>query len=345
MTFQADERVIETSITTGTGTYVLDGAMAGGQSFAGMGNGNDCPYFATDYPAAINWEVGIGGILTGPNRLTRTVKRSSNADAPINWGGGTLIIRCGWPAWLLLPRVVSKSVAGSADVALTQDEQRCDILILTGVLTGNINVKTDATPWSWTVHNNTTGAFSATLKTVAGTGIPIPQGSTKPLHCDGTNVVETITGLPSQASAAGIGNGADATDDVLFTDNLPVNFLSAYGKTIRVSAHGHFAANANNGKDKKLWFGGTVVTALNPANQNNIDWRLEAEITRIDSTHVSVSSLVFEGNSFLLTKSIPNLAVADLTANATIIKVTGCSTATSTANDVLGYGMTITPLN
>ena len=193
MTFEVDDRVFETSITTGTGTYTLDGAQVGFTTFVGMGNGNDCPYFATD---DTNWEVGVGNILTSPNRLVRTtILRSSNADAAVDWGAGTRKIRCGWLAAMALPRVLTKSVAGNVNVALTTDEQRRDIIILTGALTGAINVTVDATPWKWTVYNNTTGAYSLTVKTTAGTGIAVAQGTTMSLYCDETNVVAAATGF------------------------------------------------------------------------------------------------------------------------------------------------------
>lgn len=101
MTFKTDDRVFETSITTGTGTYSLDGAQVGFTTFAGMGNGNTCAYFATD---DTNWEVGIGTIMTGPARLARTaIMRSSNADAAVDWGAGTRNIRCAFPAVMAQP--------------------------------------------------------------------------------------------------------------------------------------------------------------------------------------------------------------------------------------------------
>lgn len=186
MTFKTDDRVFETSSTAGTGDYTLDGAQVGFTAFSGMGANNLCPYYATD---DTNWEVGIGTILTGPAKLQRTkVLRSSNADAAVNWGAGTRKLRCGLPAAMAVPRVLSKSVAGGVDVALTQDEQRRDVLILTGALTGNINVTVDATPWVWKVINNTTGAYSLTLKVTGLTGRKIQQGSSLSAYCDGTDV-------------------------------------------------------------------------------------------------------------------------------------------------------------
>ena len=69
MAFASGDRVRETSNTTGTGTYNLEGAAAGGyRSFVtGIGNANTCYYTATD---GINWEVGLGTVTSAtPNTL------------------------------------------------------------------------------------------------------------------------------------------------------------------------------------------------------------------------------------------------------------------------------------
>lgn len=211
MTFKTDDRVFETSITTGVGTYSLDGAQVGFATFAGMGANSDCPYFATD---DINWEVGIGTVLTAPNRLQRTtILRSSNADAAVNWGAGTRKIRCGLAAAMALPRLLSKSVAGGVDVALTTDEQRRRILIFTGVLTGNINVTVDTSPWDWDIYNNTTGLFTLTVKTAAGTGVAVTQGRRAVLQCDGVNVVSPTSdvALPIVTAPALLNSWANYT--------------------------------------------------------------------------------------------------------------------------------------
>ena len=107
MSLKVDDRVYETSVTTGTGTYALDGAVTGFQAFSALTANNYCPYFATD---GTNWEVGIGQVLAGPARLSRsTVLSSSNADAAVNWGAGTKQIRCGLPAALFMPGVTARS--------------------------------------------------------------------------------------------------------------------------------------------------------------------------------------------------------------------------------------------
>jgi hypothetical protein len=182
-----DERIYETSVTTGTGEYTLAGAVTGFQPWSVIAANQYAYYFATD---DTNWEIGIGTYVSGPDRLQRTaVVASSNSDAAVNWGAGTKKIRCGLPAFMALPRQTSKSVAGSSDVTLTALEQRCQQLIFTGLLTGNISVIVDTTKWDWDVYNNTSGSYTLSVKTSGGSGVVVGQGRRTRLACDGTNVV------------------------------------------------------------------------------------------------------------------------------------------------------------
>lgn len=82
------ERVFETTDTTGTGSYALNGAATGHQTFlAGIGAGDLVGYIVTD---GTNWEVGFGTLSSGPATLTRDgIIDSSNSGAAVNWGAGT----------------------------------------------------------------------------------------------------------------------------------------------------------------------------------------------------------------------------------------------------------------
>lgn len=82
-----------------------------------------------------------------------------------------------------------KSVVGNATVNLTTDDSRSSYIEFTGLLTGNINIVVTLAPWSWQIFNNTTGAFTITIKTLSGTGISVAQGKRAILTSDGTNVV------------------------------------------------------------------------------------------------------------------------------------------------------------
>lgn len=83
---------------------------------------------------------------------------------------------------------LAKSVAGSSDVALSVTEARNAIIECTGALTGNINVIVPSKTKIYLVINSTTGAFTLTVKTAAGTGVAVEQGGKAWLYSDGTNV-------------------------------------------------------------------------------------------------------------------------------------------------------------
>lgn len=90
------DRVKESSITTGTGSYTLAGAEAGFQSFAVIGNGNTTYYAATD---GTDWEVGIGTYNASGTTLSRdTIISSSATGSAVNWGGGEKLVFCTLPA-------------------------------------------------------------------------------------------------------------------------------------------------------------------------------------------------------------------------------------------------------
>lgn len=91
-----------------------------------------------------------------------------------------------------LAGILTKSVAGAADVTLSAAESYNGIIILTGTLTGNINVIMPASAMKWVVRNQTSGSFSLTVKTATGSGVAVLQGDATILYCDGTDVVEAV---------------------------------------------------------------------------------------------------------------------------------------------------------
>lgn len=87
---------------------------------------------------------------------------------------------------------VSISVAGSGDYTLTTanastDQARKAFITLTGTLTGNRNIIVPSSSKIYFVRNNTSGAFTVTLKTASGTGALVPQGYVLAVACDGTD--------------------------------------------------------------------------------------------------------------------------------------------------------------
>jgi hypothetical protein len=126
MALVVKDRVKETTTTTGTGTYTLDGAVQGFQSFGVIGDGNTTYYAVTN---GNDWEVGVGTYTASGTTLARTsILESSNAGSAVNWSAGPKDIFVTYPA----ERAVYLSAAGSA----------VDVLDIGTLGAGTINVTT-----------------------------------------------------------------------------------------------------------------------------------------------------------------------------------------------------------
>ena len=100
MALVLNDRVKETSTSTGTGTINLAGAVSGFEGFvAGIGNSNTT-YYAIAHQSADEWEVGLGTITdASPDTLTgRSVISSSNSDSAVDFSAGTKDVFCTFPA-------------------------------------------------------------------------------------------------------------------------------------------------------------------------------------------------------------------------------------------------------
>jgi hypothetical protein len=160
------------------------------------------------------------------------------------------------------------------------------------------------------------------------------------------------TQLPSGATASGVltvgttqvGTDAAVTEKDLWTYSLPANTLSANGKTVRVSAFGTVANNANN-KTIKLYFNGTSITTTTTVAAT-AGWRIEADIVRTASGAQISCATVWTFNT---AGNVParNIQVTSHTATDTAaiaIKVTG-QNGTANANDIVFRVASVEVLN
>lgn len=174
---------------------------------------------------------------------------------------------------------LTKSVAGSANVTLTSTEARNPILVFTGALTGSIFVDIPATGRNreWTVFNNTTGAFTLTMRyNGAGTTVLIPQGQRLDIYHDGTNVLESRTAplrasvynsanvsIPNNAYTA-VALNAERIDTSTFHDNTTNNTrltIPAVGDYIFIGS-ASFDANGTGMRGLGIRLNGTTYVGI-----------------------------------------------------------------------------------
>ena len=99
MALVLNNRVRETTTTTGTGAQTLGGAVDGFQTFAaGIGNDNTT-YYTISLNSENEWEVGLGTLNGDSSTLTRTtVLESSNSDSAVDFSAGSKEVFCTLPS-------------------------------------------------------------------------------------------------------------------------------------------------------------------------------------------------------------------------------------------------------
>lgn len=144
--------------------------------------------------------------------------------------------------------------------------------------------------------------------------------------------------LDSQVSAAGVANGADMTDDTLFSKVINPNTLSVNGDELVVEASGSFGATVNN-KTVKVILGATTFLTSGVVTSNAKKWALYVRIKRVGAAaQVASAEFTVDGTASVV-GTVTNGA-EDLTSALTL-KVTGASGTTGAANDVVGNDMSI----
>ena len=168
----------------------------------------------------------------------------------------------GWKAYNISPGAyLSVSVAGASNVTLTAVQSANNIINLTGAITANIAVIVPTASGQWTFSNNTTGAFTVTVKTSAGAGIVVTQSAAMVLYCDGTNVNSSISAIASVTIQGAFKNlqcsTTGTTAIVTFSaDELVVETATHVYTTLRalsLTASTGAASGAANSLDTGAW--------------------------------------------------------------------------------------------
>jgi hypothetical protein len=122
MALVINDRVKETTTTTGTGAVSLGGAVTGFETFAaGVGNSNTT-YYAIVHQTAAEFEVGLGTLDGDSSDLTRTtVISSSNSDSAVDFAAGTKDVFCTIPASKLIFEDANNDATIGRNLTVTGD--------------------------------------------------------------------------------------------------------------------------------------------------------------------------------------------------------------------------------
>ena len=136
--FVINDRVKQTTTTTGTGTIDLTGTETGFETFvAGIGDGVQT-YYAIVHDGTSDFEVGTGTVTdAGTDTLSRqSVISSSNSDNLVDFGAGSKTVFCTLPAKKTISPVMDATpyvVTHASTLSLNQT-------IDSGVLAGPVTV-------------------------------------------------------------------------------------------------------------------------------------------------------------------------------------------------------------
>ena len=216
MALVLNDRVKETTATTGTGTVTLAGATSGFETFAvGIGNSN-----TTYYCIVLNaeFEVGLGTLSSDSSTLARTtILSSSNSDSAVDFSAGSKTVFCCLPA--------SKATVLDASGNLTLSGA---LEVNAGITVDNINI--DGTEIDLSSGDLTLDVAGDIVLDAAGDEVIFKDGSTNVGHVSMDSDNLTIKSLVSDK-------------DVLIQGNDGGSGITAL--TLDMSAAGAAAFNDN----------------------------------------------------------------------------------------------------
>jgi hypothetical protein len=166
-----------------------------------------------------------GPTFTGtPNAPTATALTSSTQIATTAFVYSVLI------------NTMTKSVVGGVDITLSTTEAKYPIFRFVGALTANINIIVPSgANAKWAIVNNTSGAYTLTVKTASSPGVTVAQGQSRSVlivdtvtlisaNSDMTNVA--LTGLPTAPTAAP-GTNTNQVANTAFVSTALANLVAS----------------------------------------------------------------------------------------------------------------------
>ena len=215
MAFVINDRVKETTTTTGTGTLDLGGAQTGFETFvAGIGNSNTT-YYCITLAGSNDFEVGLGTVTdASTDTLSRdTILSSSNGDAAVNFGAGIKTVFCTLPAAKAIVEDGSNNISVGNNITVGGTVDGVDIASRDTVLTNTTTTANAALPKAGgTMTGNIT--FNAGQATGNSGLVPAAGTSGHFLAHNGAFSQVAYGDVSGTPSVPGGATGLDLNDDV-----------------------------------------------------------------------------------------------------------------------------------
>ena len=288
MALVLNDRVKETSVTTGTGTLTLDGAVQGFETFSSSIGNTNTSFYAIELPGTTEFEVGRGTISAG--QLARTeIISSSNSDSAVDFSAGTKIVFCTLPASKFVPgkfegaNFADSILIGHSDsgtLSSAEDNTGVGIVALDALTSGDQNtaVGNEAGSGITSSGKNTgVGAFALNVVT----------DSTGFNSAFGRSALQLVTGSYNTGVGAGAGENITSGDGNVIIGKVLAD--SATGdRQLKISGH--------DGSTTTTWISGDNTGALTFADKvvlaanKTIEFGDSGETISGDGTDLTITS-------------------------------------------------------
>ena len=278
MAFVLNDRVKETTTTTGTGTINLGGAATGFETFvAGIGNSN-VTYYCIAGQGTAEFEVGIGTVTdASPATLSRTtILSSSNSDSAVNFSAGTKDVFCTLPAGRTIREV---------DTALN-------------VPTGTTAQRAGSPAAGDFRYNTTTGRFEGYLGSAWGSFGASNSFFTNIFAGDGSDTTFTLSQtIDNENDLLVFVDGVFQAQNVYSVSGTTLTFATApaNGRVITVYSVKAGVSGSNYTLSTMTGDGSDTTLTLNtdPVNENNVQVYIDGTYQNKDTFSVSGTTLTF----------------------------------------------------
>ena len=348
MALVLNDRVKETTTTTGTGTFTLAGAVTGFETFGtGIGNSNTT-YYAVTLPGSSEFEVGLGTLSSDSSTLARTtIISSSNSDSAVNFSSGTKTIFCTIPA----SKSVFLDASGKGNLtSVSADLSVGDDLTVEG---GVIAFKSNSgSPASLRMYCEVSNAHYQTLQpqphsAAAANTLRLPDsGDSGTQDLVAVDITQTLTNKTLTAptiTGTAVMADLDISGDVDVDGTLEADAITVNGTALNTVIAGVTVTNATNATnsshvlvtDNESTNEENLITFVEDATSStgNVGLEMDGNLTYNPSSG-TVTATIFKGNIDAVDGDFDGTLEADaITLNGTAVTTTATlSTGISNGN-------------
>ena len=331
------DRVRETTITTGTGTITLAGAVTNFETFTANLSNSDTTYYSIVDNTNGAFEVGLGTFTASGTTLARTtIIASSNSNSAVDFGAGTKDVFITIPASKMIVKDASGNVSIDGDVTIADGSNDFDVASHDG--TNGLKLGGNIVTSSATELNILTGkSFVDEDNMASNSATAIPSQQSVKAYVDtqltaedldvttdsGTIDIDLDSETLTIAGGTGLSSSASSTTVTMAVDAAQTGITSVVNTSLEI---GRDADNRIKfGTDNQIIFevdgGDNVIfktsgeieaTSLDISGDADIDGTLEADAITVDGDTLAT---VIAGTTVNNATLASTVTVSDSTAN------------------------------